>query len=156
MAPKNFVSEIARVEKRTKPALLNSAAARPAMGDRTANSPSAFQKGDPNLEKAARRGRREIDATFDLHGHTQATARNALLGFLAEARLRGYRCVLVITGKGPPSAAQAHGAPRQRGVLRDRMFDWMRDPDFRVHISRAAQAHQRHGGRGAFYLFLKK
>ena len=47
-----------------------------------------------------KRGRLEIEATLDLHRHTQAEARAALDGFVAGAQARGLRCVLVITGKG--------------------------------------------------------
>jgi len=111
-----------------------------------------FQSGDPKVDRRAARGRMTIDATFDLHGHNQASARPALYGFLLEARRRGHRCVLVITGKG---AGKAMGDGRSRGVLYQRLRDWLREEDFRQHITRASPAHQKHGGDGACYLFLK-
>ncbi len=108
-----------------------------------------FSAGDPKADRLVRRGRMSIDATFDLHGHTQVTARAVLYGFLLEARARGHGCVLIITGKG--------GSPDQigRGVLRARFKQWLLEDAFRQHIVRAASAHPRHGGSGAFYVFLK-
>ena len=108
-----------------------------------------FSAGDPKADRMVRRGRRSIDATFDLHGHTQVTARAALYGFLLEARARGHSCVLIITGKG---GSLDHAG---RGVLRTRFRDWLAEDAFRQHIIRAAAAHPRHGGGGAFYVFLK-
>ncbi len=109
-----------------------------------------FRAGDPRMERQARRGRLAIDATFDLHGHNQATARAALYGFLLEARRRGHRCVLVVTGKGG-----RRGEEQREGVLRAGFRRWMGEDDFHQHVVRVATAHQRHGGAGAFYVFLK-
>lgn len=114
---------------------------------------SAFDSGDPKLDRHARRGRLEIDATLDLHGHTQASARTALSAFVSEARRRGHRCVLVITGKG---ARISDGVHLGGGIIRQRFKDWMREGVFRDHIVRASPAHPRHGGGGAFYVFLKR
>ena len=108
-----------------------------------------FSAGDPKVDRLVQRGRKTIDATFDLHGHTQVTARAALYGFLLEARARGHGCVLIITGKG---ASSGHAG---RGVLRARFKDWLSEDAFRQHVVRAAAAHPRHGGGGAFYVFLK-
>lgn len=108
-----------------------------------------FASGDPKADRLARRGRKSIDATFDLHGHTQVTARAALYGFLLEARARGHGCVLIITGKGGSSGYAG------RGVLRAGFKNWLSEDAFRQHIVRAAAAHPRHGGGGAFYVFLK-
>ncbi len=110
-----------------------------------------FSAGDPRLDRHAARGRLPIDATFDLHGHNQTSARAALYAFIIEARRRGARCVLVITGKG---ARQVKGK-RTGGVLRSRLGDWLNEEAFRQHINRVSAAHQRHGGSGAFYVFLK-
>jgi len=122
---------------------------------RAVRAPDPFGAGDPRAERLVRRGRRPIDAVFDLHGHTQSSARAALYGFLMEARARHYACVLVITGKGVRRALAAD-APRQAGVLRARFKDWMREEAFRQHVVRVSPAHERHGGGGAFYVFLRR
>ena len=120
-------------------------ASAPSVGVRssaTHAAPDVFHSGDPRLDRHVRRGRMDIDARFDLHGHSWATAKNALHDFVVEARRRGHRCVLVITGKGS-------------GVLRSGLQAWLHEEALRQHIVRASPAHQKHGGGGAFYLFLK-
>ncbi len=111
--------------------------------------------GDPRQAKRVSRGRRNIDATLDLHGLTQEQAFQRLQLFLNQAKIHQNKCVLVITGKGPPEARNLplHEAPR--GVLRRRFLDWVDGP-LSHHIASVSQAHQRHGGAGAFYVFLKK
>lgn len=112
-----------------------------------------FKAGDPRLDRLAGRGRLEIDAVLDLHGHTQASARAAFLRFVAEGHRRGARCLLVITGKGGPGPGEGGAG---RGVLRARLADWLMEEPARRLVSRAAPAHPRHGGAGAFYVFLKR
>lgn len=105
-----------------------------------------FAAGDPKLDRHAARTRIPIDARLDLHGMTQEAARSALRGFVERARANGARCVLVITGKGGVAG---------RGVLRSRLGDWLHEAPLRDHLVRVAPAHARHGGGGAFYLFLR-
>ncbi len=109
--------------------------------------PPATTAGDPKLDRRAARGRIPIDATLDLHGYTQAAAHATLRRFLGQSKARHDRCVLVITGKGATSSGS--------GILRRRFLEWVNERDLRDQITRVAQAHQRHGGAGAFYVFLK-
>jgi DNA-nicking Smr family endonuclease len=102
-------------------------------------------------EKRVRRGKLEIDASLDLHGHTQDSGRAALIGFLRAAQARGDRTVIVVTGKGRNSA-QGSG----EGVLKKRFPDWLASPDLKPLLSGYAKAHRDHGGDGAFYVFLKR
>ncbi|MEM6626996.1 MAG: Smr/MutS family protein [Pseudomonadota bacterium] len=111
-----------------------------------ARTPPKAPPADLGGDKRVRRGRAAVDARLDLHGHTQDSARAALVGFVTRQRAQGAQCVLVITGKGRLGA----------GVLKARFLDWLSEPELRVHISGYAQAHQRHGGGGAFYVFLKR
>ena len=97
-------------------------------------------------ERRVRRGRVEIEGSLDLHGYTQDSAHMALQAFVAFHRAQGARCVLVITGKGKAG----------QGVIRKHFLDWLNSPDVRAHVSSYAQAHQKHGGGGAFYVFLKR
>ena len=118
-----------------------------------------FAAGDPRLDRLAGRGRLAIDAVLDLHGHSQRTAEAVLQRFVAEGHARGARCLLVITGKGAPdlsSPARGWEARTGKGVLRARLADWIAEEPLRRFVTRASPAHQRHGGSGAFYLFLKK
>lgn len=101
---------------------------------------------DRSREKRVRRGKFELGPTLDLHGHTQDSARSALLAFVRYHRALNEGSVLVITGKG-----RAGG-----GILKRRFVDWIAETEFRTHVSGFSQAHQKHGGEGAFYLFLRK
>lgn len=100
---------------------------------------------DRGGEKRVRRGQAEIAARFDLHGFTQDKAPLALYQFVSTQRRQGARCVLVITGRG-----RAGG-----GVLRERLVDWLSLPDMRAHVSGYSQANRKHGGAGAWYVFLR-
>lgn len=110
------------------------------------NSQRRGTPADRGKEKKVRRGQTSISATLDLHGHTQVTAAAALESFLARHRRQGARCVLVITGKGKLG----------EGVLRRRFMDWITSKEASPIVSGYAQAHQRHGGSGAFYVFLRR
>ena len=98
-----------------------------------------------------RRGRMPIDARCDLHGMTRREARAALDAFLARARKRGCRCVLVITGKG-----QRSPLAERTGVLRGELPLWLEAPSNRDRVLDFAQAQPRDGGDGAFYILLRK
>ncbi|MBC7769162.1 MAG: Smr/MutS family protein [Phycisphaerales bacterium] len=97
-------------------------------------------------EKRVRRGKLEIGATFDLHGHTQDDAEAALIRFLHRARARGESTVIVVTGRGRGG----------EGVLKRRLPEWLGAGDLRGVVSGYAPAHRAHGGAGAFYVFLKR
>lgn len=115
-----------------------------------------FEAGDPGLAKRVARGRLAIDATLDLHGYSQREAQTRLAHFMDFAALRGDRVVLIITGKGAVDSEDHRPfeeAPR--GILRLRFLDWIETAPLRERISSVRQAHQKHGGRGAFYVFLK-
>jgi DNA-nicking Smr family endonuclease len=97
-------------------------------------------------EKKVRRGKLEIDASLDLHGHTQDRAQAALQRFLRAAQARGDRTVIVITGVGRGG----------EGVIRRRFIDWIAAPALRGIVAGYAPAHRAHGGAGAFYVFVKR
>ncbi|ACT60807.1 Smr/MutS family protein [Hirschia baltica] len=97
-------------------------------------------------DRKIRRGKTYVDATIDLHGFTQIAARSALSAFLMHHRNDGAKCVLVITGKGKLGD----------GIIKKRLVEWLVQPDIRAHVSSYSIAHQRHGGSGAYYVFLRK
>lgn len=97
-------------------------------------------------ERKVRRGQVNISASIDLHGYTQASAHDALATFLRRQKDAGARCVLVITGKGR----------RGEGILRRRFLQWLESSDARSVVSGYSPAHQKHGGGGAWYVFLRR
>lgn len=102
-----------------------------------------------------RRGRLEPEARLDLHGMTSDRAHGALVGFILAAHASGLRLVLVITGKGRPGDAEAH-APHRHGILRHSLPHWLGAPPLAGKVMDVVPAHQRHGGGGAFYVYLRR
>jgi len=103
---------------------------------------------DRRLKQRISRGQVEIDARIDLHGLTQAEAHVALAHFLAAARARSARVVLVITGKGGPHP--------ERGVLRRQVPMWLKSAQLRDHVIDFEAAHVAHGGEGALYVRVRR
>lgn len=109
-----------------------------------------------------RRGKIEPDATIDLHGMTQAQAHARLVSFVRRGHDIGNRCLLVITGKGSPSVREeaGHGfvmpERSKAGVLRMLVPRWLEESDLRALVTGVQAAHQRHGGGGAFYVYLRR
>jgi DNA-nicking Smr family endonuclease len=101
---------------------------------------------DRGNEKRVRRGKLEIGAKLDLHGHTQDTGRAALARFLRAAQSRGERTVIVITGVGRGG----------EGILKRRLPEWLAERDIRALVTGFAPAHRSHGGAGAFYVFVRR
>jgi len=95
-----------------------------------------------------KRGQMAVEATLDLHGHTQAEAHRELNGFLARAHAAGRRCVLIVTGKG---ASKSGG-----GVLRAEVPKWLNESPNRGRIVAFAGARPQHGGGGALYVLLRR
>lgn len=101
---------------------------------------------DGGTKKRLFRGDVTIDARLDLHGFNAAQAQRKLTQFLGQARISGYRCILVITGKGA----------RGTGVLRSSVPDWLKRPPLSDLVLAIAQAKPRDGGAGALYVLLRR
>ena len=107
-----------------------------------------------------RRGKIEPEATLDLHGLTQAQAHARLSQFVRRGHEMGNRCLLVITGKGSPAGREERSAGfvmpsrSKAGVLREMVPRWLEE--MRALVTGVQTAHQRHGGAGAFYVYLKR
>ena len=113
---------------------------------------------DGNTARGLRKGEREPDARLDLHGMTQSAAHRALATFLRGAQGRGLRLLLVVTGKGKretPDEPFAMGGGK-RGVLKAMAPRWLAEPDFAPFVADVRPAHRKHGGDGAFYIYLRK
>jgi len=106
---------------------------------------SGFER---NLYRRLAQGRQPVDAKIDLHGHTQAQAHKALLHFVQQMQKRGFRHILIITGKGKTC--------RNGGILQKQVPHWLVTAPFRLYIAAIEQAAGRHGGEGAFYVRLHR
>jgi DNA-nicking Smr family endonuclease len=113
---------------------------------------SPLNAGDPKRERQVARGKIAIEGVLDLHGMRQDEADRATLRFLGGSLSRGRRVVLIITGKG---GFEAEHKGEGRGILRRRFLQGIETGLYGQGISAVRPAHQRHGGQGAFYVFLK-
>ena len=77
-----------------------------------------------------------------------------LTGFIQAAHAEGRRLVLVITGKGraPDDAI----APQRHGILHHSVPHWLSAPPLVGRVLDVLPAHQRHGGAGAYYVYLRR
>lgn len=99
------------------------------------------------------RGKLAPEARLDLHGMTLAEAHPELIRFLLNAQSQGLRLVLVITGKGKQVFEPV---PRPIGALRHQVPHWLRLPPLGPVVQQVAEAHLKHGGSGAFYVYLRR
>jgi DNA-nicking Smr family endonuclease len=102
-------------------------------------------------------GRLAVEARLDLHGMRQRDAHAALRRFLKSAQGKGYRHVLVITGKGAPADdSRPFYEADERGVLRQAVPHWLGAPDLAHVVVSYSEAPRRLGGEGALYVRLRK
>ena len=101
------------------------------------------------------KGKLDPEARIDLHGLTLAEAHPELIRFILNAQTSGLRLVLVITGKG--KAGPDHGPiPQRMGALRHQVPIWLRQLPLGPAILQVTEAHLKHGGSGACYVYLRR
>lgn len=125
----------------------------PSLEDRLSAQPRQV---DAALDRRLSRGKQLPEARLDLHGMTRDQARQALTGFLLAARARGQRLVLVITGKGRSRPDDDLAVPSRPGALRHDLPQWLQMPPLNAMVLDLRLAHRRHGGAGAFYIYLRR
>ena len=89
---------------------------------------------------------------------TAERAHTALDRFIGRALAERRRLILVITGIGAKPRDE-DAAPFMRsgeGVLRQQVPRWLRSGPYARRIVGVFQAHARHGGAGALYVYFKK
>ena len=124
----------------------------PALPDRLGRA--AVQM-DRKAHTKLKRGKLLPEARIDLHGMTMDRAHPALNGFIMRCASEGKRLVLVITGKGK-DRDEGGPIPIRRGILRHQVPHWLSVPPLSQLILQITPAHDRHGGGGAYYVYLKR
>jgi DNA-nicking Smr family endonuclease len=110
---------------------------------------------DAKLHGRMVRGKLVPEARIDLHGMTLAEAHPELVRFVLNAQSAGMRLVLVITGKG--KRGEDHGPiPQRMGALRHQVPQWLRLPPLGPAVLQVTEAHLKHGGGGAYYVYLRR
>lgn len=127
------------------------------------HAPSSRPAGlDGNTADKLRRGLLEPQARLDLHGMSERAAHGALATFLRSAQSRRLRLVLVVTGKGISARSGRDDSfdlgldMQMRGILRSMTPRWLAEPGLAELVADVREAHRRHGGAGALYVYLRK
>ena len=102
-----------------------------------------------------KRGKLKPEGRLDLHGLTLDRAHSLLTQFILSAYGNEQRLVLIITGKGK-SRDDGGPIPVRFGVLRHQVPQWLAMAPLSSAVLQVTQAHNRHGGGGAYYVYLRK
>tara|TARA_S200000501_G_C20759534_1_gene715457 strand:- start:386 stop:991 length:606 start_codon:yes stop_codon:yes gene_type:complete len=106
-----------------------------------------------------KKGKLSPEKTIDLHGLSTKRAEEEVLAFLFQSYSQGLRLVLVITGKGRNSIQKVSNSVHQTndiGIIKKSLTSWIKNSDIMPLILHIMPAHSKHGGDGAFYVYLKK
>lgn len=110
---------------------------------------------DQKAFRKLKRGKLLPEARIDLHGMTLDQAHPALLNFISRSFADGKRLVLVITGKGKLKPDEGP-IPTRFGVLNHHVPGWLQQQPLKAKVLQITHANIRHGGTGAYYVYLKR
>jgi len=122
------------------------------MRDRVASAPLQMDK---KAFGRLKRGKMVPEGKLDLHGMTMNQAHPALTRFILSAQATGKRLVLVVTGKGK-HRDDGGPIPTRLGVLRHNVPHWLAQPPLAQAVLQISEAHLKHGGGGAYYVYLRR
>lgn len=125
----------------------------PSIAERVARQPVQMDK---KVFGRLKRGKLMPEGKIDLHGLTVDQAHGALTGFLMRAHGDGKRLVLVVTGKGKNKHGDDGPIPTRLGVLKHQVPQWLSLPPLKSCVLQISEAHVRHGGGGAYYVYLRR
>lgn len=124
----------------------------PGLPDRLAQQPL---KMDKKTHGRLKKGKVQPEGRIDLHGMTLDQAQPALIGFILSAHAQQKRLVLVITGKGKHTD-DGGPIPVRHGVLRHAVPQWLAMAPLGPLVLQVSEAHAKHGGGGAYYVYLRR
>lgn len=104
---------------------------------------------DVKVMQRLRKGDFSVQAHLDLHGMVRVEAKEALEKFIQDSRVRGLRCVLVVTGRGLHSKDSIP-------VLKEGVQGWLSRGRLARHVLAFTSARPHDGGVGAVYVLLRR
>jgi DNA-nicking Smr family endonuclease len=104
---------------------------------------------DRRLVRRLRNGEFAYQSHLDLHGMTSEQARGAVDSFMTNAYRRGYRCVLIVHGRG-------HNSTDQVPVLKRKVTAWLSRGSWARFVLAFTSARPCDGGAGALYVLLRR
>jgi DNA-nicking Smr family endonuclease len=113
----------------------------------TGNEALSFQRAGVRIQtvRRLRRGLYPVESELDLHGLSQAAARQQLADFIAQNVAAGSRCVRIVHGKGYRSGARGP-------ILKAAVNLWLRR---HLDVMAFVSARPIDGGAGAVYVLLR-
>lgn len=124
----------------------------PLLADQLTQAPVKMDR--KNFDRMSK-GKLSPEARIDLHGMTVAEAHPELIRFILNSSSDGLRLVLVITGKGKPGP-DFGPIPMRYGVLKHQVPQWLHMAPLGSAILQVTEAHLKHGGSGAYYVYLRR
>ena len=124
----------------------------PGLSERVAKAPVRMDK---KAFGKLKRGKLVPEGKIDLHGKTLDQAHPALTRFILQSHAAGKRLVLVVTGKGK-DRDDGGPIPVRLGVLRHNVPHWLSIPPLAQVVLQVTEAHSKHGGGGAYYVYLRR
>ena len=111
----------------------------------------AYLAGGESIDRLRelRSGRMRPEAELDLHGQTAEAAARALARFVASARQRDQRLLLVIHGRG-------HGSGPTGPVLRQQVIEQLAEGPLAPEVLAVVSAPPALGGAGAALVLLRR
>ena len=88
-------------------------------------------------------------------GYTENKAFDAVVSFVKRSYLKGRRCIAIITGKGLHQNDE-DGTFAGRGVLKERVPQWLNQPDIRPLILAVHHPEHRQSGSGVIRILLRR
>ncbi len=110
---------------------------------------------DANTARRFKRGEFKTEAELDLHGYTENKAFDAVVSFVKQSYLKGYRCIEIITGKGLHQNDE-DDIFANRGILKNRVPQWLNLPDIRPLVLALHHPEHRQGGSGVIRILLRR
>ena len=108
---------------------------------------------EKNQLRRIKHGKVRIEGKIDLHGLTLKEAEKKLKLFVGDSFRHKRRFILVITGKGKNSKPNIYGEIK---TINSEITRWFSDIFYLDKVQYTSKALDKHGGAGAYYLFLKK
>ncbi len=89
-----------------------------------------------------------VNATLDLHHYSINDAYHQLIDFITKNYQTCNKCLLIVTGHGSTT--------NEIETIKSSLHIWLNNPNIQHMILSCRQAAKKHGGKGAFYILLKR
>ena len=112
----------------------------------------------PNKDKLITKKKIKETDTYDLHGYTLESANKRIRDLIHNSYEKGIKKLIIITGKGLHSENKKNPyVSKDFGLLRYSVPEYIKkDKELMKIIVNIQDAEEEDGGKGAFYIYLKK